>query len=849
MKKLLSVILALVICMTTLVIPSFATEYTKVDTPSLSFKDNNALKIWSVCKAMGMTDNQAAAVIGVFEEESHLDPAALEGVYETGLTETKQKILRNRKSLADYTKNKLFPMYAKNGLRIDKSAYKGTDGQYYPAVGLAQFTGTRFSKLLAYGEYHKVAWYEMDNQLAYFFKDDDKSGYTDGHGKWIVDTYIANKNASIDECVKDWLRVFEGVPGNKLGKRQANAHKWYKKFKGSKGDINYGIKVMKLMDKSYKGASGNTTTDVADVSIYHELASKVLIMNQNSGFRFDFDGSALARQKAANSEVLADLLGKTEAKNKYSLYDLFGSDIHYYRYLGESTTSLTLLDHAFTYMQEGRISDIDLGDTIMYDSHGRYLSTHVYSGRPIVLNSDSLMQGSSDPRVSSISSYFTGFAYTQSEFILNVCKVLTDSVTYLLGPEPLQQVQSFVDSILSTDIVKGIRPVVIVFISLAVVGLILSLFKHAVAIRKGTGAFKQFVARALIGIILVGGAFMFIKSPDKLNKRFISLATVTDKMFAETLSKAYEGDDVIGSDDSTNTVAAALWKTSIFEPWCQAVFGDKYENLYTQYSDKPNKMKQSYLTEEGIKNIKSGQYAYNSAKYTGDVYVPVGDGNLVRNWAAYLYSCQSKFHKDYDVASMQLQEEETDKKEEKSYAFPFAKTTARNASINADTFRVIDAQMDISPQIYSDGKEVFNYTGAKRLEQHYIKYTSVMVWNVLMLGFFLPLIFAKLSRLMKILFFGVQFVYYAIIELFRESGKISEVFNNLKENALGYLLACIKIYILVILYTTLISKGVIFSVLYVFIAFNVLATSPAKISQKANRIKQRAVRYKNEILK
>ena len=126
--------------MTALVIPSFATEYTKVDTPSLSFKDNNALKIWSACKAMGMTDNQAAAVIGVFEEESHLDPAALEGVYETGLTETKQKILKNRKSLADYTKNKLFPMYAKNGLRIDKGAYKGTDGQYYPAVVLAQFT-------------------------------------------------------------------------------------------------------------------------------------------------------------------------------------------------------------------------------------------------------------------------------------------------------------------------------------------------------------------------------------------------------------------------------------------------------------------------------------------------------------------------------------------------------------------------------------------------------------------------------------------------------------------------------------------------------------------------------------
>lgn len=854
MKKIIAMLLA-VLCLTSVfAVPSYAegrrATYNKVDTPILTFKENNALKIWSVCKAMGMTDNQAAGVIGVFERESGLDPSALEGVFETGMTDKKKKLMKDKKALTDYCVNSLFARYDAQGLKINKSAYKGVDGNYYPAVGLPQFTGGRFSKLLLYSEYHKVAWYEIDNQLAYFFKESDKSGYSDGHGKWIVEKYIANTKASVDECTAEWLRVFEGVPGNHLAQRQANARSWLRKFKGSKGDINYAKKIMKLMDKPYMGSGGNTSTDIADVSIYHELASKVLIMSQNSGFRFDFDGTKTEKQNKANSEVLAEMVGKDKSKNKYSLYDLFGSDIHYYRYLGESTTSLTLLDHAFTYLLEGRISDLGLGESIFYDSEGRYLSAHVYSGRPLVLNSDILLQGSVDPRVSSIVSYFSGYSYTHSELMLTFCKLVTDATTYMLGPEPLEHVGSFVDSVLSIQLLKDIRPMILVLLGFAMVGFILSLLKHTVGIYKGQEALKHVIVRALVGILLLGGVFAFIASPTALNKQIVKVATITDSIFAETLSKAYEDDEVIGSTDSSNVTAAAIWKTAIFEPWCQAVFGDKYENLYTQYSDKPeeNKMKQSYLTEEGITNIKAGQYGYNSAKYTGDVYVPVGNGVQIRNWAAYLYSCQSRFHKDYDVANIQLQEDKKDDKE-KNYLFPFAKTTARNANINADTFRVIDAQMDISPQVYSDGKEIFNYTGAKRLEHHYIKYTAVMMWNVLMLLFFWPLIFKKLSSLMKLLFFGVQFVYYTIQELFKESGKVAEMFGNVKENALQYLLACIKIYIMTIMYTLLVGKGMIFAVLFIFIAFNILATTPSRVVNGVNQLKHKAVRYKNELVK
>jgi hypothetical protein len=68
----------------------------------------------------------------------------------------------------NYTENVLFPAYANSNISLNKSGYKGTDGNYYPGVGLAQWTGSRGYNLFNYAKNNGGKWGDTNTQLKFF---------------------------------------------------------------------------------------------------------------------------------------------------------------------------------------------------------------------------------------------------------------------------------------------------------------------------------------------------------------------------------------------------------------------------------------------------------------------------------------------------------------------------------------------------------------------------------------------------------------------------------------------------------------------------------------------------------
>ena len=79
------------------------------------------------------------------------------------------QVLASNDALNDYTTNILFPAY--KSVKINKNGYLGADGNYYPGIGLAQWTGPRGYKLFQHAQSTNSDWRDLDTQLSYFTKE------------------------------------------------------------------------------------------------------------------------------------------------------------------------------------------------------------------------------------------------------------------------------------------------------------------------------------------------------------------------------------------------------------------------------------------------------------------------------------------------------------------------------------------------------------------------------------------------------------------------------------------------------------------------------------------------------
>ena len=106
-------------------------------------------------------------------------------------------------------------------------------------------------------------------------------------------------------------------------------------------------------------------------------------------------------------------------------------------------------------------------------------------------------------------------------------------------------------------------------------------------------------------------------------------------------------------------------------------------------------------------------------------------------------------------------------------------TTANNPDTLADTFRIVDAQMDISPQYYASGSEINSYKNAHKLETHFYKESSIMLVNAGLLLFLVPVLYKKIMSFIMLMITIIKMIYCTLLELFKEQAGLPEFTKSL----------------------------------------------------------------------
>ena len=837
-------------------------------------QDQYTWKLWSALRSYGLTEEQAIAALANFVGEGQCRPTAVEGDDYDGTMPAKiksqfgvekgpelcQYFMEHRNEYTDWVMINCYKFTqeecdsAKKGVKVNQgSRLTNINAVYFNGlgclgIGFMQATGDACQMLLEWAEKNQCAWYEMDNQLIWFFTPVAQGGC------FLNDRLIRFKNetadSSLEECVKWFVLNYEipsvAIQDREIARRTVYATQLKEKLHGKKWDQEYG-------DRIVSGAGlipVHIRKGIFDVGIWADNIRPTIKYPENSGW---LTTNQTDKQIARNTDVYHGyvnlIMGNTDESKTYSLFELYGEDLHWYRYMGEDTVTPTLGDHLYSAWSQDKLSVLKkevFNFSLFSYSSGNYLSCQVYPNRPQVLSTTDISNGYKDPRVKEVQiSLFDGYPYVVGSLKLEVAKHINSFMSMLLGHEVLDEIASLFTDIETSDNWKPFIPVVWLVLGFAMIAFIMSLVKKGILYSRGMGntSPRDIIARFAVGFICIGLMLASAYNPAVFNKSIVNAITIVDRFFDAAIAKAIENDEVIAVEDDDLAVRAAIWKTCIFQPWCRGQFGGlEYEELYSYFDTDPdhkrmpqsNQSIQDITDENGV--ISTNPY-YNSVQNTGDIIVPVGGGKIIRNWAALLYSCGTPYHIDVAMTT-----KDDIKNPNAEPIWPIMSTTAYNGSLAADLFRVVDAQMDISPQYFGDGSETTNYAGAHMLKPDFSAEGSTMLINCALLLFMVPAIFQKIKSFILLLITTIQMIYYTIIELFKEDSGLKEFGTNFKKNALGYFIADIKIYIMVILYMTFVDKGFVMALIYVLLCITVLGLSFHDVSKWYKDTKQNAKR-------
>ena len=185
-------------------------------------------RIWQALKNFGYTDYAASGIMGCWQAESSNRADRVEGDY-LGSFPGFQKVLESNASLNNYTTGTLFPAYQRSNISIDESGYKGNDGNYYPGIGLAQWTGPRGYNLFKYAVDNNKDWRDLDTQLAFFNSEIASRGLKD----------TLNSATSASDAARKMLDGYEMYSGysskapSAYEKRAGYANGIYENYAGS----------------------------------------------------------------------------------------------------------------------------------------------------------------------------------------------------------------------------------------------------------------------------------------------------------------------------------------------------------------------------------------------------------------------------------------------------------------------------------------------------------------------------------------------------------------------------------------------------------------------------------------
>lgn len=222
-------------------------------------------KIWNyLTKTAGYTKNAASGIMGCWERESGNKSKRIEGDYLKGFPGY-DTLISNRSEMNKWAE-RLFKAYEKDGISINKNGYKGTDGHYYPGIGLAQWTGPRGYNLFNYAKKSGANWGSLENQLAFFDSEINSRKIKD----------LLNSSTSPEDGAHKFLDRYEMSPGfgeknpKMLSDRQKSAKQIYNTYSGSgrtKNITNHGSAARALNSMNNNVDNSYTNSNNANYSI------------------------------------------------------------------------------------------------------------------------------------------------------------------------------------------------------------------------------------------------------------------------------------------------------------------------------------------------------------------------------------------------------------------------------------------------------------------------------------------------------------------------------------------------------------------------------------------------------
>ena len=197
---------------------------------------DSASTIWKFLRREGYTEPGAAGIMGCWQSESSNRADRLEGDYLKAWKSkygTVDNVMSSNANLNDYVVNYLFPAYDRSGISISKSGYKMADGNYYPGLGLAQWTKGRAYNLMNFAKERGEDWRNLTTQLA-FFKHETETSYPKLKGMLnAAQTPEEGARAGLDgfEMYSGWSNTEKGQKQWK--ERAMNAAQIYNTYKGT----------------------------------------------------------------------------------------------------------------------------------------------------------------------------------------------------------------------------------------------------------------------------------------------------------------------------------------------------------------------------------------------------------------------------------------------------------------------------------------------------------------------------------------------------------------------------------------------------------------------------------------
>ena len=160
----------------------------------------NQKQIWTFLRKKGLSEAGAAGLMGCWQAESGNRPDRIEGDSSIKSFPGFDKVTSSSEALDNYTVNTLFPAYTK--VKINQSAYKASDGHYYPGFGLAQWTGGRGLELFNFCKSKHWDWKTLKAQLEF--------AWSELSGKYSNVLAELKKDGDVAEMCKIAYNKYEG---------------------------------------------------------------------------------------------------------------------------------------------------------------------------------------------------------------------------------------------------------------------------------------------------------------------------------------------------------------------------------------------------------------------------------------------------------------------------------------------------------------------------------------------------------------------------------------------------------------------------------------------------------------